>query len=80
MSEPLDELKGPLKDFTKAKEVWEATKHSETCPSCGYCPHCGRRNAPYNPFVVPYVRPYWPPTPDYVTWGTSTTTYPLLTA
>lgn len=28
-----------------------------TCPNCGYCPHCGRRNAAPN---WPYAQPYYP--------------------
>jgi hypothetical protein len=35
-----------------------------TCPSCGYCPHCGRRNTqPY----MPYVGPIWQWYPQTVT-------------
>lgn len=37
------------------------------CPSCGYCPTCGRQNAnPYYPWTYPY---------RFITWGgTSGTT------
>jgi hypothetical protein len=33
------------------------------CPSCGYCPHCGRGNS--------WPSPQWPTRP-YITWGTDT--------
>ena len=30
------------------------------CPCCGYCPHCGRRDAqPYNPVYPFYPAPYY---------------------
>ncbi len=46
--------------------------HTSVCPACGYCPHCGRRNAtPYNPWPQPYNpwRPYWSPTYTEPHWG-----------
>ena len=31
-----------------------------TCPCCGYCPHCGRRNAQPNPFYqTPFPYTIW---------------------
>jgi hypothetical protein len=35
---------------------------NERCPSCGYCPHCGRSNATpyYYPWpIAPYLTPTW---------------------
>ena len=48
------------------KETEEALKElqaksDEVCPSCGYCPHCGRGRevAPYNPwYPYPYIPTY----------------------
>lgn len=40
-----------------------------TCPSCGYCPHCGRGHyaAPMYPlYPQPWVNPW--PTQPYITW------------
>lgn len=36
------------------------------CPSCGYCPTCGRRNGYYG-----YVYPYW----QYPSWQQPTITW-----
>lgn len=44
-----------------------------TCPSCGYCPHCGRSARPWvipMPYVQPYVQPY--PHPYQPWYGTHT--------
>ena len=38
-------------------EQYKALKTKETCPNCGYCPHCGRSAQPY------YPQPYYPVTP-----------------
>lgn len=29
----------------------------ETCPKCGYCPHCGKSNTPLFPYNP--LNPYW---------------------
>ena len=48
----------------------EAVNHVGPCPSCGYCPTCGRKNAaPVYPY--PYY-PYW----SYPWWYTNTTIAP----
>lgn len=54
------------KDESKAETHVEAQR----CPSCGYCPTCGRSNAPYWGWTRPY--PTWP---QYPWWGTTTVTY-----
>lgn len=36
------------------------------CPSCGYCPTCGRAASPWNPWAEPY------PYPAYPFWYTTT--------
>lgn len=41
-----------------------------TCPNCGYCPHCGRKNDPWR-FIQPYYpAPYYHP--YKITWTSST--------
>lgn len=41
------------------------------CPSCGYCPCCGRRNA--QPWGYPVPQPYYPTYPGvYPVWYDST--------
>jgi hypothetical protein len=45
----------------------ESQHTNSVCPSCGYCPHCGRQNLSpwvypypyYIPNIAPYVQPYW---------------------
>ncbi len=32
------------------------------CPCCGYCPHCGRSNTPYDPN---YTQPWYNPKFSY---------------
>lgn len=48
------------------KPLAAATPEPESkCPACGYCPHCGRRDAA--PTYIPYpVYPYYPTNPWYV--------------
>jgi len=45
----------------------------ETCPKCGYCPHCGRGGQQFVPYPV-YPWGTWPgqrwPSYPYVTWST----------
>ncbi len=79
MSEPLDAPKDLLEDLRKAQKSYEGDKHAETCPSCGYCPHCGRRNEPFGPSVSPSwpTQPWWPYYP--VVWGTTTISFPTQT-
>jgi len=54
-----------LDDNDNQKEV-SITYPNETCPNCGYCPHCGR---PYH--VHPWGYPY--PGHYKTTWGTTST-------
>ncbi len=43
------------------------------CPSCGYCPHCGRGGHQVAPWVVPM--PYYPQ-PYQTWWGPTWTGHP----
>jgi hypothetical protein len=49
--------------------AWAPIQHTESaCPNCGYCPHCGRSNAPVMPWrPAPYypAYPYWGVYPNY---------------
>lgn len=61
-----------------------ATTADGTCPSCGYCPHCGRRDAapmrPYPfPYVAPWVYPRYPTGPIWINRPTSTPRPPTIT-
>ena len=48
------------------------TVEQQSCPSCGYCPHCGRSNQP-QPYYVPwYPQPYPWYGPYLVTSGEGT--------
>ena len=45
------------------------------CPSCGYCPCCGRRDAaPGYPYIQPYTQPWQPyqPSPWWIGGGSVT--------
>lgn len=66
----------------------EAPKSEATCPSCGYCPSCGRRAAPYWPSPWPYIPTYpsYPRSPiwaggsssgSYITYGFTNTNAPF---
>jgi hypothetical protein len=53
---------------------------SHVCPSCGYCDHCGRRDAaPWNPYRLyptypqPWYQPWFGVVPPYP-YGTMTVT------
>ncbi len=49
-----------------------------TCPSCGYCPHCGRGGHQTQPYYPSYPYPYWgAPYCGDVTYGTLTGGYSL---
>lgn len=57
------------------KELFEQQNksHASTCPSCGHCPTCGRRNAagwgwPY------WNQPYYTPPYTYTVTSGATTT------
>lgn len=63
----------------------------QPCPSCGYCPTCGRKNAqpvmPYQPWwpypwIVTYQPAYIPPTSTTttVTLTGANTVFPQITA
>jgi hypothetical protein len=53
----------------------------QDCPSCGYCPHCGRSNvSPWAPAPYPYwVWPQqpWPCPPYIVTYSSATVQTPV---
>ena len=71
----LTDTTGP-KDFQDALEQYRKLALKETCPSCGYCPHCGRSAHPWAPYQQPYQpsyqQPYRPapygPTWPQITW------------
>jgi len=64
--------------LTQVQINQEGSAHASPCPSCGYCPTCGRRNTapayPYWPY--PYMLPY-NPYQWTVTSGAQTTTSTL---
>ena len=53
-----------------------------SCPNCGFCPHCGRSNGYWTMPYVPYV-PYYPIYPSYPpaypTWSRGTAVDPCQT-
>lgn len=51
-------------------------EEKSACPNCGYCPACGRSNAPvrfqfYPPWYVPQPSPWWQPTYPWTVTGGS---------
>ena len=46
-------------------------KHEAACPSCGYCPHCGRGGYWTMPYYPGPFYPQYPLYPTYPTWVTS---------
>ena len=53
-------------------------KHtSATCPNCGYCPHCGRRDAapmpyPHPVYPAPWIYPRYVPGPTWISQPNTT--------
>jgi hypothetical protein len=47
------------------QQVSDKKETSSVCPSCGYCPTCGRGGHYHAPYVVPQP---WTPTP-YPWWN-----------
>lgn len=49
------------------------------CPSCGYCPHCGRKDAsapkPW-PYTQPWINPYPPSSLPWTNIPASTSPQP----
>ncbi len=43
----------------RVDKIEKRLKSKETCPSCGFCPVCGRRNAPSFYPVMPYPNLPW---------------------
>lgn len=43
-----------------------------TCPNCGYCPHCKRRNLAPQPY--PWIYPTTTPWPAYPYWSVQSPT------
>ena len=69
-------ISGCVCDCDSCYEAKGLTKVDPTCPQCGYCRHCGRKNefAPYSPWIniQPYVwplpaTPQWPQGPFWST-------------
>ena len=57
---------GKQTSLSGAQQAVQAT-HAHPCPSCGYCPTCGRGGARVSPYPWPYTSPYpWPPRPIWV--------------
>jgi hypothetical protein len=54
--------------FEVLKKLADEHNGKHSCPNCGYCPHCGRGAAPYNPY--PYYPSPAPTTPWPGLWDT----------
>jgi hypothetical protein len=52
-------------ELKKFAEKWNAEQAKQSCPNCGYCPHCGRSTSPHYPWWQRpwYSGPYWQVTP-----------------
>ena len=65
------------KEFVEKMQaaVWgEKESHKGgTCPSCGYCSHCGRGRQSWPTYPYRWPTPYWQTTP-YVQYQTAGTT------
>lgn len=63
----------PVKDnnLPEQQNLQRLPAQQSACPSCGYCPHCGRGRHIAAPWATPYYPSPQPQTIPYpqITWG-----------